>query len=225
MSYYDNDFYNEPSEFEQQVDELKESLSNAVKDEFKAEMERLRKEIAELQGVKKDLAQIKRDYDQKAQQLELERSVVRQEIRRERLSSLMKDFEVILYTPNSNRKSGPKCDKCDKSRKIPYKTPLGKSVTEDCDCNNNITYFEPRENVCSSFSSSDGEFRAWYKPYDSTEDYFTYDSSDLAKFIYSGEKFEDLKEHHWRIYFRTKEDCQSYCDWLTEKEANKLKEC
>lgn len=38
MYEYD-DFYDEPSEFEQQVDEFKQSLMNAVKDEFKTEME------------------------------------------------------------------------------------------------------------------------------------------------------------------------------------------
>lgn len=59
MSYYDNDFYNEPSEFEEQIDQLKESLMNAVRDEHKAEVERLRKENAELQEVKRAFETIK----------------------------------------------------------------------------------------------------------------------------------------------------------------------
>ena len=42
MSYYDyEDYYGEPSEFEQQIDEFKNSLFNAVKQEHKDKMEQL----------------------------------------------------------------------------------------------------------------------------------------------------------------------------------------
>ena len=47
MSYYYDDFYNEPTEFDEKMEELKESLAGAVKSEFLEEMERLKKEKAE----------------------------------------------------------------------------------------------------------------------------------------------------------------------------------
>lgn len=48
--------------------------------------------------------------------------------------------------------------------------------------------------------------------------------SGVAKFIWAGESFENIAEPHYNVYFRTEEECQAYCDWLTEKEANKTKE-
>lgn len=41
--WYDEDFYDEPSEFEEQVENLKESLSKSIKNEFMEEMERIKK--------------------------------------------------------------------------------------------------------------------------------------------------------------------------------------
>jgi hypothetical protein len=219
MYEYD-DFYNEPSEFEMQIDEFKESLMNSVKDEYKAVMERLMKENAELQEVKRNFDQIKREFNQKTVELDMEKSDLRNKIRRERLKDLMKDFEVILYTAYSRRKSGPKCDKCDENRRIYYTTPTGRETYEECNCKNSITYYEPQKNVCSSFASRNGKFIAWYKPFnDEDVDGYSYESSTAPKFIYSGEKFEDVPENRWTVYFKTEEECQAYCDWLTAKEG------
>ena len=57
MNDYD-DFYSEPIDFEMQVDEFKSSLMASVKDEYKAEMARLRKENAELKPVKERMREI-----------------------------------------------------------------------------------------------------------------------------------------------------------------------
>jgi hypothetical protein len=46
-----NDFF-EPSGFEQQVDDLKESIRQSVKAEIQDELQRLREENAQLQEVK-----------------------------------------------------------------------------------------------------------------------------------------------------------------------------
>ena len=63
--WYDEDFYDEPSEFEEQVENLKESLSKSIKNEFMEEMERIKKENKTLQGIRDHFEQIKRDYEQK----------------------------------------------------------------------------------------------------------------------------------------------------------------
>lgn len=70
MCYYDEDFYNEPSEFEQQIYEFKEALSKQVRDEFIEKMDKLEKENAELQTVKKDFDKIKQDYEDKKRKLD-----------------------------------------------------------------------------------------------------------------------------------------------------------
>ena len=63
--YYPDDFYCEPSEFEMQVEEFKESLAKSIKSEFLEEMERLKAENRKLQGIKDNFEQVKRDYERK----------------------------------------------------------------------------------------------------------------------------------------------------------------
>lgn len=227
MSYYDEDFYNEPSEFEQQVEEFKESLLTAVKEEYKAEIDLLRKENADLQEVKRNFESIKHDYNQKVRELETQKINLKNEVRRERLLELMGDFKAELFSPRRNSKSGPKCDKCDKNRRIHFLSPSGNKLYEDCICKNNILFYEPRTSICSSFAVMNGEFIAWYKSYSiDRADGMGLESlgvSGVAKFIWDGEDFEKIEERYYDVFFKTMEECQAYCDWLTEKEANKVK--
>ena len=85
MYEWDDEFYNEPSEFDMQVDQFKQTLMNMVKDEYKEEMFRLAKENEELQQVKADFDQIKQSYQQKERELERVKVGLKNEVRRERL--------------------------------------------------------------------------------------------------------------------------------------------
>lgn len=227
MSYYDEGYYYEPSEFEQQIDEFKESLMKAVKDEHKEEIERLRTENAELQEVKRNFESIKRDYNQKVSELGIQKNNMKNEVRRERLLELMGDFKAELFSPRRNRKSGPKCNKCDDTRNIPFLSPSGREMKEECVCKNNIIFFEPQTSICSSFAVRNGEFIAWYKSYSvDRADGMELESlgvSGVAKFIWSGERFEKIQEQYYNVFFEKIEECQAYCDWLTEQQANKVK--
>jgi hypothetical protein len=118
MSYYDEEFYYEPTEFDLMFNELKGNLTKSIKDEYITEMERLRKENAELQEVKINFDNIKNDYDRKKRELEYEYQNLKSNVRRERLNELLKDLEVELYTVGSTSKSKPKCNKCDEKRRI-----------------------------------------------------------------------------------------------------------
>ena len=71
MNDYD-DFYSEPIDFEMQVDEFKSSLMASVKDEYKAEMARLRKENAELKPVKERMREI--EFERTREKDDLERA-------------------------------------------------------------------------------------------------------------------------------------------------------
>ncbi|MDF1511083.1 hypothetical protein Gp_81 [Bacillus phage vB_Bacillus_1020A] len=218
MSYYDEDFYYEPSEFDLKVEEFKESLSVSVKEEFLSEMERLRKENAELQEVKANFKQIKAEYDQKKRELDFEKSNLKSQVRRERLSELMKDFEVIMYRAYSKTVFPPKCDTCDRNRRIKYTTPLGREAYEDCQCKKGKTVYSPREYICKSFEmDQDGKkLKAWYV-FKDNDDYASFDYSTFAKTIYhEGLKYEDL--NNYDTFFKSTEECQGYCDFLNAKE-------
>jgi hypothetical protein len=215
MSYYDEDFYYEPSGFDILVDEFKESLTKAIKDDYVSEMERLKKENEELQNVKDKLEEIKADYDCKKSELEYEYQNLKSNVRRERLSQLMKDFEVELYTVASRGKSFPKCDKCDEKRRIYYKTPSGKETYETCECNTQIKVYEPISTILSSFSLRDGIGSAWYQvKIDNHDDYLSYyeDSISGKELIVDEKQFEDIG-YAYKTLFKNEEMAQKYCDY------------
>ncbi|PEW66989.1 hypothetical protein CN448_18845 [Bacillus cereus] len=219
MSCYDEEFYHEPSEFEQQVDELKEALMNSVKDEFKAKMDQLKKENAELQVIKTNFEEIKRDYENKKRQLDWDRQDLERTVRRERVSELMKDLQVELYTVASKGRRNPKCNKCDDNRRIPYTTPLGNETYESCDCSRTIHLYEPVPIALYSFSIRNGEGNAWYKlDGDKRDEYLSYygDSINGKELITSEEQFESIG-YSYKTLFKDKEIAQKYCDYKNKE--------
>lgn len=61
MCYYDDDFFYEPSEFEEKVDEFKECLALAVKEDILAELKKLREENESLKEFKGKKEQYERE--------------------------------------------------------------------------------------------------------------------------------------------------------------------
>ncbi len=220
---YDEEFFYEPSEFEAKIDEFKQSLLDVVRTDYKTEMERLRTENAELQEVKKNFEQIKNDYKHKEQQLQYDRNNMEQKIRGARLAELMKNLEVTLYRADYKTVLGNKCDKCNSNRQIEFIAPSGKTMAEPCECATKKIVYRPGEQILKEFRTyrnNDRELIAWYSQYQDDGEGFTLNSSTVVKVIYSdGMNFSDLERYS--TFFRSEEDCQKYCDWLTEKEENK----
>jgi hypothetical protein len=217
MDWYEEDFYQEPSEFENAMEELKANLMKSVKEEFVSEMERLKSENNELQLVKRDFEKIKSDFDTKKRELEYERNDLQRKIRRERMVNLLSDHKIIMYKAYSKTEYPPKCDKCDKYRQIKYTSPLGRETTEDCLCKERKTIYLPKEYVRYEFrlNRNKSDVTAWYRQYNDDEDGLVYDSSIHVDNIYSpGMEFEDI--NHYSTFFKTEEECQAYCDYLNK---------
>lgn len=223
MSYYDydeSDFYPEPSEFEQQIDEFKESLKESVKKDFIDEMNRLRKENEELQGVKKNMENLESNHRDTLGKLNRERQDLEYKVRRERLSSLIGEMEY--FTIAHRNKSKPKCEKCDENRRIPYKTPSGKQAYEYCECNESIHIYEPIGMMLVELSLRNGEGNAWYKVKDRGRDeYLNYyeDSIHGSKLITDEKQFEGLSTYN--PLFQTKELAQKFCELKNKKREEK----
>lgn len=217
--YYDDCFYDEPTEFELLMDKFKESISKSVKEEFINEMEEIKKENEELQNIKKNFETIKEEYKQKMQELDIKIANAKSEVRRERLSELMQDFEVVMYKVAYDFKQIPKCNKCNEKRKIHYKSPLGKDMYEDCDCNVSFKVYSPKQYYCYEFriKSDKKNMLMWYRMNrEDDHDWGEYQSSTFAEIIYTKDmKYEDLK--YYNVFFKSEEDCKKYCDWLNSK--------
>jgi hypothetical protein len=221
MGYYEEDFYNEPSEFDEQIDEFKKSLMVVVKKEFLDEMERLRLENNNLQIIKDSWEDLKSSYGQKAHELEIVKSNALAEARKLTLEKLMGDYQLILYKVGYEYHQRPKCANCDKTRQLHFTTPAGKDVTVSCDCNTSDTKYVPNSHIVYEFRKDnwDHKLRVWYKQLTFRNDndcYFELDGSgNIPEKMYDGGmKFEDINSYN--TYFKNVEDCQKYCDWLNK---------
>ena len=218
MSYYDSDFYDETSEFEQQVEEFKSALVKSVKAEYMNEIGRLRKENSELQETKKNFEVIKNEYRTKENSLKIETEQMERMIKQQRLSDLMKDFNVIMYQAKTKSVYKSKCTKCDDNRQIHFSSPLGKEMTEQCECAECKNKCIPTEHYCCEFrlDNNRNKMLMWFKMnHEDDYDWCGYDGSTLANKVYDNDmKFEDTDKYN--TYFKTEEDCQKYCDWLNK---------
>jgi hypothetical protein len=217
--YYDEEEqpYYEPSPADDLLMEyqnkMKEVLLTSVKYQiecFKTDNERL---IAENKALKDNECKIR----DKERQLEREKSDLMRQVRKERLSELMKDFEVVMYQAEKIRVDLPKCNKCNDKRKIEFKSPTGKKMYEDCKCNVGKTVYIPQEYGCSSFTINrdNKKMDMWFKEHlERDGDWYSYDNnSNYCKAVYNEEMdYKDIEMYH--TFFKTKEECQKYCDWL-----------
>lgn len=205
-----DDFYDEPNEFEQQIYEFKDSLLKAVKKEYIEEMEELKKENEELQEIKKNFEQIKADYKEKEHELKLNEGTIERRMRNARLSELMKDKEIIMYQADYKYMRVSKCNRCDDY----FKSPSGKDITEECECAKRYTAYYPNEYIAYEFKLNNNKtISVWYKIQDHNDDEYCERDSKFADYIYNKDmKYEDINAY--RTFFKSKEDCQKYCDWL-----------
>jgi len=216
--YYDYEFYDEPNEFEIMINDFKQSIAKSVKKEIVDEMESLKKENEKLQNIKKNYNNILNEYRKKEKELEHKKEQLENKIRKERISELMKNFEVVLYQPDTDYKILPKCNKCDDNRRIYYTTPLGQKTYEICDCDNRELYYVPRKSMCKQFNIEDGKFQAWYtlRTFEGGE-YYEYTTSTHISKLYDGETdYEKFRNNKTSVLFRDEEECQKYCDWLNK---------
>lgn len=208
-----DDFYNEPNEFEQQIEEFKKGLIKAIKTEYTEEMEHLRKENAELQAVKARMKEIETEHKNAVYQLKRKE----EEAERKALNKLLENARLMMFAADTTYEEKPKCDKCNEKRQIEYKTPLGKTSYENCTCSNKTAVYVPKEIMRYEFCQrcGNGELTAWYKFIEKADDHVCvseYSYGDVRKIYDGSTPYEELKSRD--VMFKTVEDCQKYCDWL-----------
>lgn len=222
--WYDDDFYNEPSEFEMQLNELKENLSKSVKSEFLEEMERLRKENKNLQGIKEHFEQIKRDYEKKKAECDRAICEAEQKAKHMKANELMERYRIFAWSTTWEYLYGPKCDKCNKGRKVEIILPSGTKVNDECECSRSKTkVMVPRRMVLYEIADRNRGIAAWYKACGQKDDRYymiDYASSVYAKrTIEPGTSFDEVEkiENQMEVLFTTEEECRAYCEYLNEK--------
>ena len=209
-----DEFYDEPSEFEIQIEEWKNSLRESVKKEYKEEMERLRKENAELRDIKKN-------WQEKIGELEAEKFKLKTATRdaenkakkarlRELLDAFTKQAWGVTY---SYEYIHEKCDKCDDKGYIHYKSPQGRDVKEECNCRRRVPIFRPQEAEIVAFDDRNGKIKPTFCYASNDNDYDSYKETTR---VYAGEDFESIDTYYGIVFFN-KEDCERFCEYRNNK--------
>lgn len=220
-------FY-EPSEYDMMVEEFKDTLRKSVTKEWIDRMNKLEKENNELQEIKKNFEAIKKDYEQKKQQCEREKEMVirdaEQNAKRMRLKELLQDVQKSYWKPSPRYVYTKKCNKCNKNRKITFKSPNGKTLSEDCQCLKSAFAYLPICEVIYKISLKDGYNKTaniFFTEKRSTDDDNYYVSTEYygSKTIVKDDvDFATLDiDHNKDLYFVSEEKCQEFCDWYNKE--------
>lgn len=228
-------FYDEETEFDERINELKDSLRNQVKDEIKNKIEELTKRNKELEEKQKNLNSLEKEYQDKIKKLEYEKEQIITNTKREiyyaKLEQLL-DFifeHQALYKVYSKIVNQEKCPYCDDDRNIKVKDILGREYMANCKCTEYKTQYLVKESIYSLYFCKQKEttFKMILKVND--DDYcqtkiFGFDGEKCTiDDYYLCEKFDEnnLPENRHEVYFTSKEEAQKYADYLNKLEQEK----
>ena len=207
------DDYYEPTEFDIAMDEFKASIVDHVRQEIKDKIDRLEKENAELREVKNNWKQIQAEHERAMRELRREKEQAKKQAEHARLQTVFRDLCTTGYRAHCEYMKGPKCDKCDENRKIHFVSPMGRPMTEDCQCAASKVFYIPKEESLVSFYIGDGVQSRYYTR---SDDAYA-DRYDRCAEVYS-ELPEELETiNSYRGVFLNVADCQAYCDWHNKK--------
>ena len=218
MCYYDSWFEeNWCEEPRKEETALIEAIKEGVRQDIKDEMERLRKENAELQQYKKERQEVENIKKWYESRLQTEVEAYKRTLRQEKIKELFGDYICTGWGVDHDDVLPPKCNKCDDDRCIRFKSPSGKDFKEPCSCSKAKKIYKPVELSLIKFNDHENKIRRYFIE-EGKETYAQYGEGTSR--IYDGKvPFEGL--NCWRIVFLDKETCERYCAWKTEQEAKK----
>lgn len=228
----------EPSEADELFDEMKSKLVEAAKASLKHDMESLKRRNEYLEKRNKELEEKAKEVSRKESDLEFKSRNIRREVEKEFYKTAIDDLfkDVIeqsqLWFADNKPHEKPKCDKCDEDRNWVLTWPDGTTTSKKCTCSKPDYWYEPQETWIDTLKykikDSDYQSERYYrldKSYQYTGDSrWDYCSSIDFGILFVYDKFcEDVIEKNEqpgygkRIGFKSKEECQKYCDWLNRR--------
>lgn len=233
--YFDDDYFYEESEFDERINELKDSLKNQVKEEIKNKIKELTKRNEELEERQKNLSSLEKEYQDKIDNLGYEKVQIIKNIKQEMYSANLKQFldfvfeHQVLYEINLNAIKQEKCPYCNDKRYIKAKDILGREYEVDCKCSKYKTEYYVKESICSLYFEKEKNSNIFKMILNVNN----YDYDDTKLFGFSGKKsiltdklYERFDENnppksYYLVYFTSKEEAQKYVDYLNKLEQEK----
>ena len=229
--YYDyDDYWAELSEFDQQIEEFKDSLRNSVKDEIKEKIASLENELSELKEFRDEKDKFIQECESKVREAKREAEVAirtakesEEKWKKARLHQLLGDYLTVGWKVENSWEYGEKCNKCDENRKIHFTSPQGKKYTEDCQCaKRHYKYFPKEATLCKFYVRKENfgwDDNRYYTVVDCDDDYDRYERADHV--YTSSDDIDYEKVNSYNAVFLNEEDCQKFCDWKNKQEARK----
>lgn len=237
MSFYDPEYYQEPSEFEQMVEEFKSALAGSIKDEHTQKIDQLTRENAEMREKLKNLSNLETEANLAKRKAEMDvvraKEEARQEFRKARAMEVLAELTEPRWRLHQKPHQKPKCDQCDNQRWFHFKSPQGRDMSERCVCSECTYTWEVEEVAVKEVAKRNGSMMFWYMATRAWETDRDYDrgehfSSDALK---PADKASDdqIMDNPTGYGFTDQERCQSIAEKLQEarkarelnKEANK----
>lgn len=234
---YDTGYY-EPSDADIFFDEMKEKFREYLTDNVKHELDRLKEENEELRKENINLRGERNKLNAEKQSAAWSKESIRKEVEnefynknidevfKERIENIDVWFADYIYHDQ------PKCEYCNDNRKRVYEYPDGFKLEVACNCAKQTGCYEPNTATFSTLtycikpsrylSERKIYVKDWslYKPNNTYQDYGYGD----FKILHIVDVFDDnvlnLREalkYGEKIGFKTKEECQKYCDWLNRR--------
>ncbi len=133
-----DDYFFEPSEFDQEIEAFKETLRASVRKEVQQELDDLREEVAELRLLKQNFDDSVWQYKAECERREREAQRAIDDAKHMCINKLISGIKTFAWTITSTQHMVPKCDKCDARRQRHFISPLGREMSEYCTCNKHI---------------------------------------------------------------------------------------
>ena len=208
--YSDEEFpcFSDPETYEA-FQQFVEKWRHSTFEELRFQVENLQNENNRLEAQIKELSHIKKNWDEKIK-----------EIRHTRLKELLKDVQECAYLVDCKYEyAHVKCDKCDDERKIHFKSPSGKELTELCSCSRKVLrYFVceiPIYKIETCVRYGEEQISPIYI-YQKGEDEDRYCASNFRDEL-DNEKIS--KSYSWRPTFLSKERAEDYARFENAVEA------
>lgn len=216
MNEYDEYMFNPSAEFDEQIEELKDSLRSSVKGEFLKRIAELEKELAELRELKENWDEKVNEINKEKRELEKARSEAKREAEKTRLSELLADcFKEAWSVTEKYYYPNVKCDECDEEGYITFLSPQGREFKDKCKCRQRkLEYILTKSDIVEICQEKFFKPTIYFKHlrYADTEYY-----EKIASVFFCDDKpFNDV-EAYTKIFF-DKEKAQAYCDWLNQKQ-------
>jgi len=222
-NYYEEPYY-EPTLADEIFVEYLHRMKDALSESAKYQIEKIKLENEELKEENKKLKDNQHQVAIKERELLEKEKTLERQFYRKKFSELLKPFtdNYSGYYANSTYKKVNKCNKCDGERKVIYTSPYGDEIKKDCSCNRRYELYEPEHSVIEVLSlwksnDYDNKFGITPKYQNKSEDDYRWSKLEFTHFV---DVFDETIVNDLRKYdtlFKSKEECQKYCDWLNKK--------